>query len=99
MGKFSGPTPKRHKLFSNDEHLLSRIAARAGFMSREEQAACTVKTATKYVDRAGVKRHVGNKRALKESQNLTGVNFQTFVFVFTSKLSLVFQNVLARVTK
>ena len=86
MGKFSGPTPKRHKLFSNDEQLLNEIATRAGFMSRVEQAACTVKTATKYVDRAGVKRHVGNKHTLKESQNLTEVQFQTF-FVFSYGLS------------
>ena len=70
MGRFEGPTPKRHKLFSNDQRLLDDIAARAGYMSLAEQAACTVKTARRYVDRLGVQRHVGIKSALKQSQLL-----------------------------
>ena len=71
MGRFNGPTPKRHKLFSNDPVLLDEVASRGGYMSRQDQAACTVKTSHRYVDRRGVQRHVGNKNALKSSQILT----------------------------
>ena len=70
MGKFNGPTPKRHRLWSNDSTLLGYIADRAGFMSRADQSACTVKTARVYLDRFGVKRRVGIKEALRSSQNL-----------------------------
>lgn len=70
MGKFNGPTPKRHRLWSNDPKLLGYIADRAGYMSSAEQSACTVKTARVYLDRFGVKRRVGIKDALRSSQNL-----------------------------
>lgn len=70
MGKFNGPTPKRHRLWSNDSTLLGYIADRAGYMSRADQSACTVKTARVYLDRFGVKRRVGIKEALRSSQNL-----------------------------
>ncbi len=70
MGKFNGPTPKRHRLWSNDRVLLDLIASKAGYMSRAEQAACTVRTARTYVDKRGVKRRVGIKSALRDSQIL-----------------------------
>ena len=76
MGKFNGPTPKRHRLWSNDSVLLNLIASRAGYMSREEQAACTVRTARTYHDKRGVKRRVGIKPALKESQILPIQQFE-----------------------
>lgn len=70
MGRFNGPTPKRHRLWSNDQQLLGHIADRAGYMSRSEQSACTLKTAKVYVDRWGVKRRVGIKQNLRDSQRL-----------------------------
>lgn len=70
MGKFNGPTPKRHRLWSNDENFLKLVAEKAGYMSRQEQSLCSTKTARSYLDRWGVKRHVGDKKALQESQNL-----------------------------
>lgn len=70
MGKFNGPSPKRHRLWSNDSGLLDLIGSRAGYMSRIEQAACPVRTARTYYDKRGVKRRVGNKEALRDSQTL-----------------------------
>ena len=68
MGKFGGDTPKRHRLWSNDTWLLSRIAEKAGYMSRDEQNQCKVKTTRKYIDAHGVKRCVGIKSVLRNSQ-------------------------------
>lgn len=70
MGKFNGPTPKRHRLFSNDRDFLQPIADAAGYMSRVEQSQCKVKTARSYHDKQGVRRHVGNKETLRDSQKL-----------------------------
>ena len=68
MGKFAGDTPKRHKLWGNDEELLKLIYHHAGYMSKSEQQACPGKTTRKYVDRHGKTRHVGLKDALRDSQ-------------------------------
>ena len=68
MGKFGGATPKRHRLWSNDEWLLHRIAERAGYMSRAEQDACPTKSTKKYIDKNGVRRCVGIKDVLQKSQ-------------------------------
>ncbi|CAL1150914.1 unnamed protein product [Cladocopium goreaui] len=68
MGKFNGETPKRHRVWSNDHMFLSEIVNRAGYMSRQEQQACHVKTARKYIDKKGVSRCVGIKDVLKKSQ-------------------------------
>ena len=70
MGKFGGPTPKRHRIWGNDRDLLQAVASEAGYMSREEQARCPLKTARHYVDRHGIKRCTGNKVVLKNSQTL-----------------------------
>ena len=70
MGKFGGPTPKRHRLWGNDREMLQAVASEAGYMSREEQDRCPLKTARHYVDRKGIKRCVGNKDVLKNSQTL-----------------------------
>ena len=78
MGNFGAATPKRHKLWSNDEELLNKIAYRAGYMSRQIQGSFTTKTTHKYVDKRGVKRCVGIKQALKNSQNLSEINKSVF---------------------
>jgi hypothetical protein len=39
-GKFNGPTPKRHRLWSNDENFLKLVAEKFGYMSRQEQSLC-----------------------------------------------------------
>ena len=70
MGRFGGSTPKRHRLWSNDPDLLTSIAGRAGYMSKQEMEQCVFRTVRKYVDGNGVKRHVGNKEVLRESQCL-----------------------------
>ena len=68
MGKFSGETPKRHKLWSNDFRLLELIFGKAGYMSKVEQERCPGKTTRKYTDRHGKVRHVGIKDNLRNSQ-------------------------------
>lgn len=71
MGKFNGATPKRHRLWSNDSWILTQITQKAGYMSRFEQDQCKVKTTRKYVDSKGVKRCVGIKEVLQNSQHYT----------------------------
>ena len=70
MGRFGGASPKRHRLWSNDRSLIQDICDRAGYMSRADQASCTARTTRKYTDKNGVKRCVGIKDALRESQQL-----------------------------
>ena len=70
MGVFGSGSPKRHRLFSNDEQLLTKMCSKAGYMSRADQASCSSKLVRKYIDKNGVKRCVGNKHALKQSAYL-----------------------------
>lgn len=70
MGRFGGPSPKRHEVLSSEKKYIDLLILRAGFMSREDQRLCTSRTTRAYVDSMGVKRHVGKKKELKESQCL-----------------------------
>ena len=70
MGHFNGPTPKRHRLWSNCKDLIDKITEKAGFMSREEMGQFVQKTAVQFVDVHGVKRHTGNPKVLQKSQPL-----------------------------
>ncbi len=70
MGVFGSGSPKRHRLFSNDELLLTKLCCKAGYMSRADQASCSSKLVRKYIDKNGIKRCVGNKDALKASAYL-----------------------------
>lgn len=71
MGRFSGPSPKRHIFMGNDESMIETLGQRAGYMSRADQARCPVRTAEIYTDHSGVQRHQGKKKELKSSQHLT----------------------------
>ncbi|CAK9083434.1 DAO domain-containing protein [Durusdinium trenchii] len=68
MGVFQSPSPKPHVVYSNDEALIGSIVERAGYMSREDQRACPVRTTKTYIDKHGVKRAVGKKKEMRESQ-------------------------------
>ena len=70
MGKFGSASPKRHKVWSNDEGLLEAIFQRGGYMSREQQNACSTKLVRKYTDKKGVRRCVCLKDELRNSQRL-----------------------------
>ena len=70
MGKFAGPSPKRHRLWSSSKPLVDGILEKAGYMSKSEMAAFDTKLVDTYTDVLGVKRRVGKKRELKESQTL-----------------------------
>ena len=61
------------KRWSNDHVLLQEINNRAGYMSREAQSAKEVKLVRKYIDKQGVKRHVGIRDQLKSSQILSNI--------------------------
>lgn len=67
MGIFGSGSPKRHRLFSNDEGWIQELINKAGYMSREDQQKCETKTSRQYIDSSGKKRCVGVKSALKES--------------------------------
>ena len=84
MGKFNGKTPKRHKLWGNDQRLLRLVNTQAGYMSRAEQSKCPGQTVRKYIDRNGKKRHVGIKGALTDSQYFVVISNECFVFRFFS---------------
>ena len=74
MGQFAGPTPKRHLIWSNDAVMVNSILEVGGHMTREEMQRCKgAPLVTKYVDKHGVKRHVGNKHVLTASQKLGSV--------------------------
>lgn len=71
MGRFGASSPKRHKVWSNDKAILEMLHHRAGFMSRQQQQACsTTKLVRTYFDKNGVKRCVGIKENLRNSQYL-----------------------------
>lgn len=70
MGKFNSKSPKPHVLFSNDYVMLTEIFQKAGYLSRNEAKRCPVRTSKAYVDKSGVKRSVGLKKELKDSQFL-----------------------------
>ena len=68
MGRFSAPTPKRHKVYSNCKALLMDLFDRAGYMSRNEQKACETKLVKNYFDKHGQRRCVGIRDKLRDSQ-------------------------------
>lgn len=78
MGMFGGATPKLHRIWSNTERLANAVAQRAGYMSREQQNQCMGKTVRKYTDSKGVKRCVGLKKELKQSQRPDPFIFRCF---------------------
>lgn len=71
MGKFGGPTAKRHRLWSNDQPLLLAISNAAGSMTKQEMDQLPGgPLVQKYRDRHGVLRCTGIKEKLKASQTL-----------------------------
>ena len=70
MGKFNGLCPKPHIVFSNDREMVVSLCRKAGHMQKSDFAKCPVRTAKTYVDKNGVKRSVGLKKEMRESQHL-----------------------------
>ena len=70
MGKFNGLSPKPHIVFSNDREMVVSLCRKAGHMQKSDFAKCPVHTAKTYVDKNGVKRSVGLKKEMRESQHL-----------------------------
>lgn len=68
MGQFNGASPKPHILYSNDRVMIDRICERAGYMSRAMQSQCPTRTSRTYYDKLGVKRCVGKKKEMRDSQ-------------------------------
>ena len=74
MGAFNGQTPKRHRLWSNDENLLRIIVAKGGTLSRKAMKSLPGERLVKtYFDKSGKRRHVGIPERLKQSQPLDSI--------------------------
>ena len=82
MGVFGSGSPKRHRMFSNDEGLLNTLCAKAGYMSRADQNRCDKQLVRKYIDKHGIKRCVGIKGALRESACLVICLMTIYFFYF-----------------
>ena len=92
MGVFDrSKSPKPHVLYSNDEGMLHEICSRAGYMSRQDQSSCPMKTTKRYVDGSGKPRCVGIKSALKESAHLS-IICETFNVLFLHLLLVMIFN-------
>ncbi|CAE7685791.1 unnamed protein product [Symbiodinium sp. CCMP2456] len=70
MGKFNGPTPKRHRIWSNCFSLVDGIQQRAGHMLKSEMERLTKRLVNRYEDKLGTKRFTGKRKELRESQIL-----------------------------
>ena len=70
MGKFPGPSPKCHRIWSNCRELVQGIVDEAGHLWAQERSKFQVSLVHSYVDKRGVRRHTGKKRELRESQSL-----------------------------
>ena len=69
MGKFGGPSPKRHLLWSNDEMFVRQVMARGGYLSNAERDLLRTSLAKKRTQH-GKSTFQGVKKKLKESQPL-----------------------------
>ena len=72
MGKFGGPSPKRHMGFSNDEEFMQQLMDRGGFMSLAERQALGESKLTKKGSKFGCRTFTGCKKMLKQSQCFAG---------------------------
>ncbi len=69
MGAMGGPTPKRHRLWSNDRALLDGIVDAAGYLSAAARAALPGDSLVRiYYDHKGNRRHAGIPGRLRNSQ-------------------------------
>ena len=95
MGRFSAPTPKRHKVYSNCKALLTDLYDRAGYMSKNEQKACETKLVKTYFDKHGQKRCVGIRDKLRDSQQLRLTTLESINFVVV----IPHQEVITKISK
>ncbi|CAE7840892.1 unnamed protein product [Symbiodinium sp. CCMP2592] len=70
MGKFNGPTPKRHRIWSNCFDLVDGIQKRAGHMLKSEMKRLTKRLVHRYDDKLGTRRFTGKRKELRDSQIL-----------------------------
>ena len=68
MGRFDGPTPKRHVGWSNDEEIMSQLMARGGFMSGADRLKFSARLVKKGYNKSGMPTFSGCKQLLKRSQ-------------------------------
>ena len=72
MGKFQGPTPKRHVGWSNDEQFMQQILTRGGYLSVHERQALGESKLVRKGLKNGKATFSGNKRLLQASQKSGG---------------------------
>ena len=68
MGKFKGPSPKRHLGWSNDEEFMQQLMTRGGYLSVVERQALGESRLCKRGNKAGKASFTGCKQLLKQSQ-------------------------------
>ena len=68
MGKFQGPSPKRHVGWSNDEQFMQQIVTRGGYLSISERQALGESKLVRKVVKNGKPTFSGNKKLLRASQ-------------------------------
>lgn len=85
MGKFGGPSPKRHVAWSNDEAFVQELLARGGFMSITERNALGTTKLVKRGHKNGVPTFTGCKKLLKNSQRYTERFGHAIVDIFRSR--------------
>ena len=69
MGKFNGPSPKRHLAWSNDCGFVQELVARGGYLSMVERQALLTRLA-KRGTKNGKATFQGVKKTMKKSQPL-----------------------------
>ena len=84
MGNFNSPSPKPHIVYSNDRQMIAALCKRAGYMKKSDIVKCPIRTATTYRDSKGVKRSVGRKNIMRDSQYLAWRNSNSFFEVLKS---------------
>ena len=70
MGRFDGPTPKRHTGWSNDEQFMTQLMGRGGFLSAADRMKFNLRLAKKGQNKSGMPTFTGQKQLLKQSQLL-----------------------------
>ena len=69
MGKFKGPSPKRHLGWSNDEEFMQQLMTRGGYLSSAERQRLGESKLCKKSQRQGRPTFTGCKQLLKQSQS------------------------------
>ena len=83
MGKFGGPSPKRHLLWSNDEMFVRQVMARGGYLSNAERDLLRTRLAKKRTQH-GKSTFQGVKKNSRSPSHFAAVCFCSVLLSFFS---------------